>query len=408
MITEELENKLKISRNTCIYCPTLELAKQVLNIFDQLKLKWCSERNYTIYTNWNIYKENTVYYPFDGEFSPLKYAQSIGYKIISAEKFIVSHAEEFDLKNYEPKGELEGFPKEIIKRILECQEEQGNKRNITVFEENKFSLLEEGGFDWDKTKENIEFWGEVIIKENFNLFFKKYPKQDNQDNSQEFNLENYEPKGELEGFPKEIITHMLKCQEEQGNPRDVSVFEKQFDADQDDKGFTWNETKEKFDFWEQVIHVKNFNHFFEKYPKKEEYQEFRVGDKVIDILFDLKGKITNVKSNGNLEIQFEGESCPIEFMKIAKRTPLLHYRDDYNYDVIDFNNLPKREPNRWRANKGSCYWVIENFSVYEFKENNTDIDDTYNNLGNYFKTKKEAQEVADKLKKYFQELIKSK
>ena len=39
-------------------------------------------------------------------------------------------------------------------------------------------------------------------------------------------LENYEPKGELEGFPKEIISRMLDCQEEQGNPRDVSVFER--------------------------------------------------------------------------------------------------------------------------------------------------------------------------------------
>ena len=218
-------------------------------------------------------------------------------------------------------------------------------------------------------------------------------------------LENYEPKGQLIGFPKEIIARMLDYQEEQGNPRDISVFEKQFDADQDDKGFTWNETKEKFDFWEQVIHVKNFNHFFEKYPKKEEYQEFRIGDNVIDIILDLKGKITNVKSNGNLEIQFEGESSITEYnLKIEKRPSLLHYRDDYDYNVIDFNNLPKR----WRANKGSCYWVIENFSVYKFKENNTDIDDAYNNLGNYFQTEEEAQEVADKLKKYFQELIKSK
>lgn len=514
MITEELENKLKISRNTCIYCPTLELAKQVLNIFDQLKLKWCSGICYTKCTNWEHHKENTVYYPFKGAFSSLEFAQSIGYKIINAEKFISLHIE-----NYEPKGELEGFPKEIITHMLKCQEEQGHLKNVSVFEKDRtageipkgfiWSFTKEGydfwnkviryknfdlffekypnqeevkvcskchkeksilenyepkgqligfpkeiishmldyqeeqgnprdisvfeknrtcceGFLWHKTKEGFQFWEEVIREKNFNLFFEKYPKKDEvktcskchkekplsefhkKENTvcseyeecrkqeyqvfitlhiedEEFDLKNYKPKGEITGFPKEIIARMLDYQEEQGNPRDISVFEKQFDADQDDKGFTWNETKEKFDFWEQVIHVKNFNHFFEKYPKKEEYQEFRVGDKVIDILFDLKGKITNVKSNGNLEIQFEGESCPIEFMKIAKR-----------------------EPNRWRANRGGGYWVIENFSVYKFKENNTDIDDTYNNLGNYFQTEKEAQEVADKLKKYFQELIKSK
>ena len=33
MSTNELENKLKISENTGIHCPTLELAKQILNIY---------------------------------------------------------------------------------------------------------------------------------------------------------------------------------------------------------------------------------------------------------------------------------------------------------------------------------------------------------------------------------------
>lgn len=32
-------------------------------------------------------------------------------------------------------------------------------------------------------------------------------------------LENYEPKGDLKDFPKEIITYMLKYQEEQGNKK---------------------------------------------------------------------------------------------------------------------------------------------------------------------------------------------
>ena len=53
MTTKELEKKLKISEKTCIHCPTLELAKQVLSIFHQLGLKWCNEKNYMIYTNWD-------------------------------------------------------------------------------------------------------------------------------------------------------------------------------------------------------------------------------------------------------------------------------------------------------------------------------------------------------------------
>ena len=48
MTTEELEKKLKISKDTWIHCPTLELAKQVLSIFHQLGLKWCREKQNTI------------------------------------------------------------------------------------------------------------------------------------------------------------------------------------------------------------------------------------------------------------------------------------------------------------------------------------------------------------------------
>lgn len=33
-----------------------------------------------------------------------------------------------ELENYEPKGQLEDFPKEIIARMLQHQEEQGNKK----------------------------------------------------------------------------------------------------------------------------------------------------------------------------------------------------------------------------------------------------------------------------------------
>lgn len=94
MRTKELENKLKISENTCIHCPTLELAKQVLNIFHQLGLKWCDGTHYTICTKWDRREEDTVYHPFDGEFSSLEFACLTGYKIINAEEFIALHNEE--------------------------------------------------------------------------------------------------------------------------------------------------------------------------------------------------------------------------------------------------------------------------------------------------------------------------
>lgn len=97
MTTEELEKKLKISKDTCIHCPTLELAKQVLSIFHQLGLKWC--------------RDNTIYYPFDGEFSSLKFAHAIGCKIISAEEFIALHTE--NEKNMTTKEKIEELESRI-------------------------------------------------------------------------------------------------------------------------------------------------------------------------------------------------------------------------------------------------------------------------------------------------------
>ena len=114
MNIEELENKLKISKDTCIHCPTLELAKQVLNIFHKLGLEWCDHSDYKENHNWDSFKENSVYSPFDGQVSPLAFADFTGCKIISAEEFIALHIEdeEFDLENYTPKGDLKDFPKE--------------------------------------------------------------------------------------------------------------------------------------------------------------------------------------------------------------------------------------------------------------------------------------------------------
>ena len=170
---------LKIDKATAIHCPTKELANQVLSIFNQLDLKWCNGTHYTLNSNWDKHKETTVYYPFEGEFSSLNYARLIDYKILNAEEFISLHTEEeeFNLQNYSPKGNLEGFPKEIIARMLECQEEQGNLRDVTVFEEKMSAGMDIKGFAWDKTKEGWYFWEEVIGNKNFDIFFEKYHKK---------------------------------------------------------------------------------------------------------------------------------------------------------------------------------------------------------------------------------------
>lgn len=282
-------------------------------------------------------------------------------------------------------------------------------------------------------------------------------------------LENYEPKGQLEGFPKEIIARMLDYQEEQGNQRDISVFEKQAATELGDKGFSWLFTEEEWNFWDEVINYKNFNLFFKKYPKqdvhserkecrKQEYQEskttkyvqvgdnailsditstqssveteinttkdnsqeFRVGDKVYDILLQEVGVVQDITYSPNivygLTVGFKlglkiytTNGC---YVHECKNPQLLHYRNDYNYDVIDFNNLPKRqEPKRWRAEKGGCYYFVS-FQVGDWfystsiKDNNSYYDNANYNLGNYFRTEVEAEIISQKLNEYLKQLIK--
>lgn len=69
---------------------------------------------------------------------------------------------------------LEGFPDEVIDKMLERQVEQGNKRNIEVFKKKSDANKAEGGFDWDETEEwhhNKIIWKDAIKCKNFTPFF---------------------------------------------------------------------------------------------------------------------------------------------------------------------------------------------------------------------------------------------
>lgn len=74
-------------------------------------------------------------------------------------------------------GDIADFPIEVVDRMLECQVEQGNKRDVTVFERDRMSNIKDGGFYFRETKEGETFWVVVIWHRQFDVFFKKYPKQ---------------------------------------------------------------------------------------------------------------------------------------------------------------------------------------------------------------------------------------
>lgn len=83
-----------------------------------------------------------------------------------------------------------------------------------------------------------------------------------------------------------------------------------------------------------------------------------------------------------------------------------------NEHLIDTNNMPTEKPKskeRWRANKGKRYYYLcmDNniFVEQDWEEDDNDnfhsnpFADEHYHMGNYFRTKKEASEMAKKIKK---------
>ena len=71
-------------------------------------------------------------------------------------------------------------------------------------------------------------------------------------------------------LPREIKEKMLERQAEQNEGFvDATVFIKDIEADKEEGGFNWCITPEENYFWHQVLHFVDFEHFYEKYPKKE-------------------------------------------------------------------------------------------------------------------------------------------
>jgi len=81
------------------------------------------------------------------------------------------------------KGQLEGVPNDIVERMMDCQEEQGNKRDASVFEKFGISSDVECGFYWFKTKEGQAIWEYVIRKKNFQPFYEFWEKENKKEKS---------------------------------------------------------------------------------------------------------------------------------------------------------------------------------------------------------------------------------
>lgn len=73
-------------------------------------------------------------------------------------------------------GDLENFPIEVVEKMLEYQYNQLGKIDIAVFQYNKISDAQRGGFQWNTTIEGHKFWDDVITLKKFDVFFERYAK----------------------------------------------------------------------------------------------------------------------------------------------------------------------------------------------------------------------------------------
>ena len=75
--------------------------------------------------------------------------------------------------------------------------------------------------------------------------------------------------GEIKDLPIEVVQKMVEEQVRQGNKADVKVFQERCKASKWAGGFDWEKTENGYYFWAMVFVCKEFDVFFEKYPKQE-------------------------------------------------------------------------------------------------------------------------------------------
>lgn len=73
-------------------------------------------------------------------------------------------------------GDIANFPIEVVQKMVDEQVKQGNKANVSIFQDNRHTGFACGGFTWSRTDDGEPFWEAIIRYQYFNVFFDKYPK----------------------------------------------------------------------------------------------------------------------------------------------------------------------------------------------------------------------------------------
>lgn len=179
---------------------------------------------------------------------------------------------------------------EIVLKMLDRQEEQGNERNWQEFEKSLCAEASEGGFNWKETEEGYSFWEDVLALHKYDKFYKMYPSKE-----LKYLPEDYIPSGDLEDIPVVIIDELMKQALLQNSSSIIEDFEEDkgigsLDENSESiEGMVWEDSKQGHDFWEDILERYNFTKYTEVFP----FKAFIVEDSK-DVLVLCKG----INSNG--------------------------------------------------------------------------------------------------------------
>ena len=110
-------------------------------------------------------------------------------------------------------GAIKDFPIEVVQEMVNEQVRQGNKADVTVFQDRETATYKCGGFEWNRAVMGESFWCDVISNRKFNLFFQKYPKIQSANKQKCISIEvpdGYEIDNEKSTFAN-IVFKQIEC-----------------------------------------------------------------------------------------------------------------------------------------------------------------------------------------------------
>lgn len=69
--------------------------------------------------------------------------------------------ESYKVKKKDLVGDIKGYHIKIVQLMINNQVRQGNKANIAIFQDNAGAVVEDGGFNYSKSKEGEIFWLDI-------------------------------------------------------------------------------------------------------------------------------------------------------------------------------------------------------------------------------------------------------